>query len=90
MSRSWAGGSTRGWRRLRAAILAANAMETGGRCQLAVPRVCTGQADQVHHVRGKAETGDDPRWLVACCAACNLHVGRPGRTSPTPRPTSRW
>ena len=90
MSRSWAKGSTGHWRRLRAAVLAANRMEHGGRCQLQVPKVCTGQADQVHHTKGKAVTGDDPRHLMAVCAACNRHVGRPGRTSPAPRPTSRW
>lgn len=90
MSRSWEGGSTHHWRRLRAAILEANRQHNGGRCTLQIRGVCTGQADQVHHTRGKAITGDDPRHLVACCAACNRRVGRPGRTSPTPRPTSRW
>ncbi len=89
MSRSWAKGSTRRWRTLRASILAANQLENRGACQLAIPKICTGTADQVHHTKGKATTGDDPRHLIACCKACNLHVGRPGRTSPTPRPTSR-
>jgi hypothetical protein len=90
MSHSWAKGSTRRWRELRGRILEANRQEHQGRCQLAIPRVCTGHADQVHHTRGKALTGDDPRHLVPACAACNRHVGRPGRTSPTPRPTTRW
>jgi 5-methylcytosine-specific restriction endonuclease McrA len=91
MSRSWAKGSTRAWRTLRAAILAANRQDNGGRCQLAIRGTCTGDADQVHHTRGKAVTGDDPRHLVACCRACNLHVGNPARTHrPRPRPTSKW
>lgn len=89
MSHSWAKGSTRQWRTIRAAVLRANRMEDGGRCQLRVPEVCTGTADQVHHTRGKA-FGDDPRFLLAVCKSCNLHVGRPGRTSPTPTPRSRW
>lgn len=90
MSRSWSGGSTRRWRDLRAAILAANRTETGGACQLAIPGVCTGQADQVHHVKGKAH-GDNPRDLIPACAACNGHVGNPAKHHrPKPRPTSRW
>lgn len=89
MSRSWEGGSTAHWRKLRRAVLFANQVENAGRCVLAIPRVCTGQATQVHHTRGKAY-GDDPRYLVACCRECNLHVGQPGRTSPAPRPVSRW
>jgi hypothetical protein len=90
MSRAWAKGSTRRWRTLRAAILEANRQTNGGRCTLAIPKVCAGQADQVHHTKGKAVSGDDPRHLVPACGPCNRHVGRPGRTSPTPRPTSRW
>lgn len=90
MSHSWAKGSSRGWRRTRAAVLAANKLENGGRCTLQIPRVCTGAADQVHHVQGKAVTGDDPRYLVASCGPCNRHVGQPNRHSPKPRPTSNW
>jgi hypothetical protein len=89
MSRDWSSGSTRAWRRIRAAVLHANAMDNQGRCTLAIPGVCTGTADQVHHTKGKAY-GDDPRYLVACCRACNLHIGHPRTTSPAPRPVSRW
>lgn len=100
MSRSWQHGSTSRWRRTRAAILRANRHENAGRCTLNVgvrcPRhdrpctgVCTGTADQVHHVRGKAY-GDDPRYLVPACAACNGHVGNPTHTVPAPRPVSQW
>ena len=88
MSRSWAGGSTSRWRKLRAAILAANANENAGRCVLAIAKVCTGTADTVHHVLGKAH-GDDARYLIAVCRACNLHVGQPGRGA-KPRKVSRW
>lgn len=100
MSRSWAGGSTRRWRNIRRGVLLANANANRGRCRLDVgkecarhgrpcPGVCTGTADTVHHARGK-QHGDDPRYLVACCAACNLHVGQPGAVSPDPQPRSRW
>jgi hypothetical protein len=51
--------------------------------------VCTGQADQVHHTLGRQVTGDDPRYLVACCMACNLKIGEPGR-SPQSKRVSKW
>lgn len=100
MSRSWAKGSTTRWRNLRKAVLLANAAQHRGRCQLDVgthcprhgrpcPGICTRQADAVHHARGKAY-GDDVRYLVACCTACNLHVGEPGANSPEPTPRSKW
>ncbi|HEX5120352.1 MAG TPA: hypothetical protein VFW65_34655 [Pseudonocardiaceae bacterium] len=89
MSRSWAKGSTTRWRRIRAAVLAENQRTNGGRCTLAIPEVCTGQADQVHHVAGKA-AGDDPRLLVAACAACNRRVGNPQRTAIGYRRISKW
>jgi hypothetical protein len=49
----------------------------------------SGQATCAHHVLGRAVTGDDPSYLVAACAACNLHVGEP-KTSPAPRRVSSW
>jgi len=100
MSRSWAAGSTYAWRVLRRAILRANAHERAGRCQLDVgqhcqrhnrpcPGVCTGMATEVHHARGKA-FGDDPRYLVATCRACNAHVGDPTHADVDPRPRTHW
>ena len=59
MSRSWGAGSTRRWRRIRAAVLHDNQVTNGGRCTIAMPGVCTGQADCVHHTQGRAVTGDD-------------------------------
>jgi 5-methylcytosine-specific restriction endonuclease McrA len=87
MSRSWARGTTPAWRKLRAQILARD----GGRCQIELPDICTREATHVHHMRGKA-FGDDPRWLIASCAACNLAVGAPNRAGnqPTPNPRSNW
>lgn len=89
MSRSWAKGSTYAWRKMRRAILLANQHENRGRCTLAIPKVCTHTATEVHHVKGKAH-GDDPKWLVPCCKPCNLHVGSPARHSPQPRRISTW
>lgn len=100
MSRAWARGSTRRWRRIRAAKLLDNLVNNGGRCQLALPgtwttrtgqvRQCAGQADCVHHPHGKAR-GDDPDLLMATCTPCNLRVGDPTTTpDPEPAPRTQW
>jgi len=90
MSYSWRGGSTSAWRKVRARVLLANQQDNGGRCTLAIGGVCTGQADTVHHVLGRRATGDDERYLAAVCAACNLHVGDPGRISPGHSTSTDW
>lgn len=71
-------------------MLEENRRTNGGRCVVAVAGVCTGVADTVHHTQGRAVTGDDPRYLVASCRACNLHVGEPAKHTPRPRRVSRW
>ena len=89
MSRSWGQGSTRAWRRTRAAVLARDQ----GVCRLRIEGVCTGRAEHVHHTLGRAVTGDDPRYLVAACAPCNLAIGDPTRAhiaDPKPSPSTRW
>lgn len=90
MSKAWASGSTSRWRRVRAAVLLANQMAAGGQCQAGVAGVCTGLADTVHHTLGRAVTGDDMRYLIAVCRSCNLHIGEPGRHSPTPKIITKW
>lgn len=77
MSRSWQGGSTRRWRKIRAIVLDRD----GHLCQLRLD-VCTGTATQVHHTHGRAVTGDDPAYLVAACRECNLKIGEPARHDP--------
>ena len=90
MSRAWRGGSTTAWRRLRAVVLANNQATNQGRCTLAVPGVCVGEATQVHHTLGRSVTGDDPRFLAAACGPCNRHVGDPRKHNPQPKLLSRW
>lgn len=90
MSRAWSDRTSYArYRTIRAAILRANRSTNRGLCTLAIPGVCEGKAVQVHHVKGK-EYGDDPKWMVATCRACNLHVGKPGRHSPNPKKVSKW
>lgn len=84
MSRSWAAGSTRAWRKVRAYVLTRD----GHRCQLRLPG-CTTVASHVHHLLGK-QHGDDPAQLVAACAHCNLAVGDPRSHDPAPQPRTRW
>lgn len=85
MSKAWAGGSTRAWRRTRAQVL----VRDGYRCQIRLPG-CTQSADQVHHVAGK-RAGDDPALLVAACRLCNNRLGDPNkRTRPTPKRITQW
>jgi 5-methylcytosine-specific restriction endonuclease McrA len=75
MASAWTNGSTRQWRRIRAAVLARD----NHICQVRIRGVCTGVATCVHHTLGRAVTGDDPRFLVASCRSCNLRIGEPGR-----------
>jgi hypothetical protein len=100
---AWARGSTRRWRRTRAHALAENGRTNGGRCAVALngsrpcPKhpqrrcaPCTGKANTVHHTRGRAVTGDDPRFLLASCTPCNLHIGEPDTAGPQPSPVTKW
>lgn len=93
MSRSWQGGSTRQWRKVRAFVLTRD----GYACQLRLDGVCTGFAEHAHHTKGRAVTGDDPRYIVAACEACNLATGEPATTGAVPddepievRPELMW
>lgn len=77
------------YRVIRAAILRANKAEHRGQCTLQIEDVCTGDATCIHHVKGKAY-GDDPKYMVPSCTACNLHIGEPGHDSPAPKQVSNW
>ncbi|GHG97270.1 HNH endonuclease [Amycolatopsis roodepoortensis] len=92
MSTSWAGGSTRRWRRIREAILARD----GWICQLCQhaidPRLSHPhpRSAHVHHLDGKVY-GDDPDRMVATHRECNLKVGDPTKApDPEPRPMTAW
>lgn len=85
MSRAWAGGSTRAWRRVRALVLERDHWV----CQLRL--VCQGdRATEVDHVVPLGEGGDllDPANGRASCARCNrVRGGRQAHRVPVPR---RW
>ncbi len=96
MSKSWAGGSTSAWRRLRRSVLERD----GYRCRIALSgtwttrdgklRRCLGTATHVHHLDGKTR-GDNPARLVAACQPCNLKIGDPRKApDPQPIPRTRW
>lgn len=84
MSKQWAQGSTRAWRKLRAAVLERD----GHRCKLKLDG-CKVIADCVHHTIGRKVSGDDPAYLVSACTPCNLLVGEP-RHDPEPKRATRW
>lgn len=86
MSHDWSRGSTRAWRRIRAFVLARDHHT----CRIKIDGTCISTATHVHHLHGKA-TGDDPRFLVASCAPCNLKTGDPMRAPDPPAiPITRW
>jgi hypothetical protein len=96
---SWAGGSTRAWRILRAAVLQRDARagcraHRDGWCARAghgTQHTCTDIGEHAHHTLGRSISGDDPRHIVAACAPCNLHIGDPSRTVDPPAvPVTRW
>jgi hypothetical protein len=60
------------WRKVREQVLARD----GHLCQIRVPGVCRGRADQVDHVVKARWTGPvfDPAKLRSCCRACNNWV----------------
>lgn len=72
MSRSWAGGSTRRWRKLRTYVLDRD----GHLCQVPVAggRKCGAHATHVDHITPLADGGNkwDSSNCRAACAPCNL------------------
>jgi hypothetical protein len=60
----------------------------------ALASICTVGAPlrggHVHHTQGK-QLGDDMRFLVASCRACNLHIGDPAkRADPPNEAVTKW
>ena len=98
MSRSWKGGSTRAWRKTRDYVLERDrglcrAHEDGWCARVKGTHTCTKRAAHAHHTLGRAVTGDDVRYIVASCRACNLFIGRPKPPPddpPKPKHVSRW
>lgn len=86
MSRTWAHGSTRQWRRVRALVLARD----GHTCRIRLPG-CIGHATHVDHIVLKSKGGtDDPANLRAACRPCNLRRGNTPDPDPAPTPRTRW
>ena len=85
MSKAWAGGSTRAWRRYRRTILNRDAHQ----CRLQLPG-CRTIATEVHHLDG-VRAGLMPtnsERCIAACQPCNGKAGDPTTTSPPPAPPS--
>ena len=70
---SWATGGQRAWRKIRTHVLDRDS----NRCRIQLAG-CTITATHVHHVLPRETVGDDPRFLVAACAPCNIRSGHPG------------
>lgn len=85
MSESWRGGSTRKWRKIREYVL----IRDGYVCQVGMPGVCTGKADCAHHIYGREAYGDDPKYIVASCTACNSRID-PAKDNPKPKQMTEW
>src|SRR5689334_16955710 len=104
MSNAWARGSTKRWRVIRAMVLARDGYRcrahADGWCARAQARdhVCAGRAPlrgrhagHAHHTMSRSVTGDDPAYIVAACAPCNLAIGDPLRVPDPPvNPITRW
>jgi len=103
VSRAWAGGSTRAWRRLRLAIIARDGYRcrahADGWCERSGARAHTCRmrvqlhgpnAGEPHHTLGKAVTGDDPAHIVTACRPCNQAIGEPRQPDARPAPRTVW
>lgn len=83
-------------RRCRMADLAAGTLYRHLRIYAGLATVssgCTGgspESLQAHHVLGRSATGDDPRFLIAACRACNLATGDPAAKDPPHRAMTDW
>jgi hypothetical protein len=98
---AWQNGSTRAWRRLRAAVLARDRAvcraHGDGWCARARTagrngeHTCIRTATHAHHTHGRSATGDDPRFIVAACEPCNLYIGDPAALAdPSAQPVTKW
>jgi 5-methylcytosine-specific restriction endonuclease McrA len=89
MSKGWAGGSTRAWRKYRRTILDRD----GWQCLLKLDGRCRTIATEVHHLDG-VRAGlmpEDTTRCIAACQPCNGAAGDPTANTPPPNPpTTRW
>lgn len=102
MSHAWTAGSTRRWREIRRGVLTRD-RAAGWRCRAHEdgwcaragrpgPHTCQGLVPTMHahHTRGR-DKGDDARYIVSACPACNLYIGDPTRGNDPPcKPITVW
>jgi len=97
---AWSAGSTRGWRRTRASVLARDRAAIDPRtlqawrcrahdegwCDRAGvgAHSCEGVMSHAHHTLGRLRTGDNPRFIVGACQTCNLKIGDPAGSGGDP------
>jgi hypothetical protein len=89
--RSWEGGSTRAWRKLREVVVQLYGW-TCHLCHQPIDRTLKHpdpRSLHVHHLDGKA-SGDDPKRCRPAHAICNLRAGDPNKHDPQPQPRTRW
>lgn len=100
----WQQGSTRAWREGTRPLVLARDRRAGWGCRAheegwcaragrTTRHACQGLVTPMHahHTRGRATTGDDPRYIVAACPACNTYIGDPTRGNDPPcTPITRW
>lgn len=84
MSKAWASGSDRKWRRTRTLVL----QRDGYRCQMQGPG-CLTVATHVNHKLGKG-VSEALVDLEAACSWCNQSAGSPRANDPAPRPSTQW
>jgi len=74
--------------RLRRALFALK----GDRCTVRLVGVCTGRAEEAHHLGdSRVVSVRDLAHMTPACRACNLAVGDPTKADPTPlQSTTDW
>lgn len=92
MSAGWKNINRRYWHdHIRPQAMRRNQITHGGKCELAIEGVCTGRAEQVHHVLGVSVSPYDLRYLQAVCRACNNKIGDPQKyKDPPSKPLPHW
>lgn len=92
MSKAWSKGTTYQWARTRLFVLNRDQWVCQ-LCKLPIDpalRKPDPMSAEVHHLVGRAQSGDDPRYLIATHRQCNNQAGDPTRTSPAMVTRTQW